>query len=170
MFFLISFFKTKSIFKKELLPGKHWAEERTRISVDKRTVCMQTSPVMATLDVSRAMFSSLTPIYRVSHAFLPRPLVLLNSFPHVLSLSHSLPHLHPALTLPICVSRDTNAQFSEYSEGAEEEFLEDDDSDGFVDYDDDSPTGQSVDELEEEANRAVREYSRALKRELSIGK
>ncbi|XP_034688332.1 GTPase Der-like isoform X3 [Vitis riparia] len=142
---------------------------------------------MATLDISRALFSLLPPIPRVSFSPLSPlspPPVFATSSSHSLSLALTLPHLHRQRTLPPCISRQTNAQFSNDTGGSEsEEFLEEeeeeedeaDDSDGGVDYDDDDDEevanrsySLDVDALEEEAKHAVREYSRFLSRQLSI--
>ena len=144
---------------------------------------------MATLDISRALFSLLPPIPRVSFSLLSPPPVFATSSSHSLSLALTLPHLHRQRTLPPCISRQTNAQFSDDTGGSKsEEFLEEeeeeeeeeedeaDDSDGGVDYDDDDEEevanrsySLDVDALEEEAKQAVREYSRFLSRQLSIG-
>ncbi|KAJ9697986.1 hypothetical protein PVL29_007205 [Vitis rotundifolia] len=137
---------------------------------------------MATLDISRALFSVLPPIPRVSLSSLSPlypPPVFATSSPHSLSLALTLPHLHRQRTLPPCISRQTYAQFSDDTGGSEsEEFLEEedeaDDSDGGVDYDDDDEEvanrsySLDVDALEEEAKHAVREYSHFLSRQLSI--
>ena len=146
---------------------------------------------MATLDISRALFSLLPPIPRVSFSPLSPlspPPVFATSSSHSLSLALTLPHLHRQRTLPPCISRQTNAQFSDDTGASEsEEFLEEeeeddeaDDSDGGVDNDDDDDDDDDeevanrsysldVDALEEEAKHAVREYSRFLSRQLSIG-
>eukprot|EP00261_Vitis_vinifera_P035073 XP_019076316.1 PREDICTED: uncharacterized protein LOC100260310 isoform X2 [Vitis vinifera] len=142
---------------------------------------------MATLDISRALFSLLPPIPRVSFSLLSPPPVFATSSSHSLSLALTLPHLHRQRTLPPCISRQTNAQFSDDTGASEsEEFLEEeeeddeaDDSDGGVDNDDDDDDDDDeevanrsysldVDALEEEAKHAVREYSRFLSRQLSI--
>ena len=141
---------------------------------------------MATLDISRALFSLLPPIPRVSFSPLSPPPVFATSYSHSLSLALTLPHLHRQRTLPPCISWQTNTQFSDDTGASEsEEFLEEeeeddeaDDSDGGVDYDDDDDDDEEVanrsysldvDALEEEAKHAVREYSRFLSRQLSIG-
>ena len=141
---------------------------------------------MATLDISRALVSLLPPITRVSFSPLSPPPVFATSSSHSLSLALTLPHLHRQRTLPPRISRQTNTQFSDDTGASEsEEFLEEeeeddeaDDSDGGVDYDDDDDDDEEVanrsysldvDALEEEAKHAVREYSRFLSRQLSIG-
>lgn len=126
---------------------------------------------MATLDISKAIFSLLPPISRVQLSSFSPPSVFATSSQHALSLSLTLPHLHRNRTLPPFISRYTNAQVSDDGQSSgSEEFLEEedevDDSDGGADYDD----SLDVDALEEEAKHAVREYSRSLSRQLSLGK
>ena len=134
---------------------------------------------MATLDMSRAIFSLPNPIYRASLSSLSLSSVLATSSRHSLSLSPVLSHLHCHRTLSPCISRQTNAQFSGDGEESESEEVlegedETDDSDGGADYDDGDVFGNrthslDVDALEEEAKHAVQEYSRSLSRQLSLG-